>query len=381
MAIMEFKTYFKILKTYMADGYDIPPFFRDLMAMITTVSEEEWGTGKDPSAKLSDETIRSYTKRKLPKKLAEAIVYRLTPEVMAERINELPEKTRELLASDLAGYDAEINKANVAQKTADIFVQIIHQTAGLVEQSTLVTQKRQQMALELKNRYGSYLLNETNGFCPFPGCGKRLTIIANGKLTHAYEIALIDKSKSPAVENLLAMCPQCQATYELDDKNKKLMKELKGIKSLLSDHQQSIDVLENLNLDKGIANVVKKIGKLGEKDLKDSSLDPKEIKQKLSPTEDAALYYTVNGYVIVYFTKIKEIMTNLDKRGEIDYAEVQNQIHAIYLRLKKKKKSRIEIFNEIVDKVHRVTLQNITHCAIVVSYFVQSCEVFDAIAQ
>lgn len=78
---MEFKTLFPIMKKHLADGDDVPYFFRELMAMITTVTEDEWGTGKDPSVKLSDETIRSYTKRKLPKKLACSIVYRLTPEV------------------------------------------------------------------------------------------------------------------------------------------------------------------------------------------------------------------------------------------------------------------------------------------------------------
>jgi len=53
---------------------------------------------------------------------------------------------------------------------------------------------------------------------------------------------------------------------------------------------------------------------------------------------------------------------------------------ALYRRLKKTKKSREEIFNEIVEKIHRVTLQEALYCQIVVSYFIQSCEVFDAIA-
>ena len=59
---MEFNTLFSILKNRLGDGDDVPYFFRELMAMITTVTEEEWGTSKDPSAKkLSDNTIRSYT--------------------------------------------------------------------------------------------------------------------------------------------------------------------------------------------------------------------------------------------------------------------------------------------------------------------------------
>jgi hypothetical protein len=72
-------------------------------------------------------------------------------------------------------------------------------------------------------------------------------------------------------------------------------------------------------------------------------------------------------------------MTNADKRGEIDYDEVQDQIHAMYKKLKKAKKSKVDIFNEIAQKIHKVSLMDENLCQIVVSYFVQSCEVFDAI--
>lgn len=54
---MEFKTLFPILKKYLADDADVPDFFRELMSMITTVTEEEWGTGKDPSTRAKDETL------------------------------------------------------------------------------------------------------------------------------------------------------------------------------------------------------------------------------------------------------------------------------------------------------------------------------------
>lgn len=65
---MDFKTLFSILKKHMADGDDVPYFFREIMAMITTVTEEEWGSSKDPSVKTKDETLRNYAKRGLSKK-------------------------------------------------------------------------------------------------------------------------------------------------------------------------------------------------------------------------------------------------------------------------------------------------------------------------
>ncbi len=100
----------------------------------------------------------------------------------------------------------------------------------------------------------------------------------------------------------------------------------------------------------------------------------------------AAALYMVRVQSILYmlienYTDLKEIMINLDKSGEIDYDEIQDQIHALYKKLKKANKPHLEIFNEIADKIHRVTLQDAIFCQIVVSYFVQSCEVFDAITE
>ena len=74
-------------------------------------------------------------------------------------------------------------------------------------------------------------------------------------------------------------------------------------------------------------------------------------------------------------------MVSLDKRGEIDFEEIQNQMKAIYRRLNKANKSKMDIYREITEKVHRVTLQDDIYCQIVVSYFIQSCEVFDATAE
>lgn len=368
------------MKGYLADGDDVPAFFRELMATITTVTEEEWGTAKDPSAKLSDETIRSYTKRKLPKKLASTIVYRLTPDRLSRRINKLKKTAREMFAAEMKAYDATITADNIGEKVTGLLVGIIQTSAGLVPKNELAIQRQAHLAVDLKSKYGDYLFGETSGYCPFPGCGRELGVMSTGRVQRVYEVGLIDKSKGLEPSNLLAMCPQCHATYLLDS-NKKLMKELLNVKRMLSAHHQSVHLLDDLPLEKGIIGVIGKISKLGEKDLEGASLDPKEIKQKLSPAKDAAIYILVNGYVTAYFLKIREIMTNLDKRGEIDYDEMQDQIHAMYKRLKKVHKSRMEIFNEIVGRIHRITLQDEVYCQIVVSYFIQSCEVFDAITE
>ena len=43
--------------------------------------------------------------------------------------------------------------------------------------------------------------------------------------------------------------------------------------------------------------------------------------------------------------------------------------------------SQTVIFDKLVDWLHRNTDEDVEICAIVVSYFIQSCEVFDAISE
>ena len=347
--------------------------------MITDVSEEEWDTQKTPSTKLTKEnTLRNYSKRGLSKKFAESIVYRLDKDLFVEAINQRSVTVRELLADDFKVYDAIVMEANIGELLADCFVEIIRSSAGLVQQSALEKQVQHKNALELKNKYDDYLVNEANHTCPFPGCRRELMILRAGKIDSSYEVSLIDEKKVPEVNNLLALYPNCYATYSIDFSTK-VTKQLSGVKKILVGHGQNITLLENLSLEKGIVDVLKKIKKLNQTDLSDASLDPKEITQKINPEDNFALYMTINSYVNVYYVRIREIMTNADKSGEIDYDEAQDQIHAMYKKLKKVKKSRVDIFNEFAQKIHKVSLMDEILCQIVVLYFVQRCEVFDAI--
>lgn len=378
---MEFKEFFNLMKNRISDGMDIPEFFPELISMITNVPDEKWDTPKDPATtKTKENTIRSFVKSGLSKKFARSVVYNLQPENFVDSINSRDTSIRQLLASDYIAYDATANAANIGKLLADCFVETIKESAGLVDNDLLAAQKRQQVAVDLKRKYGEFLLSEADYVCAFPGCGNRLSITNKGKITYLYEVGIIDKQKAPEIDNLLALCPRCYGLYSIDD-DKKKMKELSNIKKVLNTRLITDELLSEANLEKGIVGVITKVSKIKSKDLENASLDPKEIVEKLSPDENVILYNTVRMYVMTYFVRVREIITNLDKRGEIDYEEIQDLIHGLYRKLKKAKKSNTEIFNDIVSKIHSLSMQDEIYCQIVVSYFIQSCEVFDAITK
>lgn len=381
MGNMEFPTLFSILRKRLSDGYNAPMYCRELFAQLTEVSEEEWGTPKDPETKITKEaTLRSFTKRGLPRKFAQAIVYRLTPDNLAARINERPVTTRQLLSEDLSAYVPEVTADTVGKVIADMMVDIIRRTAGLVSQDALKQEKQRELFADWKAKYGDYLYEECDGFCPFPGCGKQLSAVADSKVSRVYEISLVDKTKKVTTDNLIALCPMCHATYQMDDSKAKT-KELANVKALLITHGQSARLLEGIALEKGIVGVLRRLADLKEKAFFKAELDPKELTKKVNPTDNYILYLTVKNNVTTYFLKIRELMTNLDRRGLIDYEALQDQMKAIYKRLKKSHLSQMEIFREITEKLHRTSLQDDVYCQIVVCYFIQSCEVFDAVAE
>lgn len=378
---MDFPTLFSILRKRLSDGYNAPMYCRELFAQFTEVSEEEWGTLKDPETKITKEaTLRSFTKRGLSRKFAQAIVYRLAPDNLAARINERPVATRQLLSEDLSAYVPEVTADTVGKVIADMMVDIIRRTAGLVSQDALKQEKQRELFADWKAKYGDYLYEECDGFCPFPGCGKQLSAVADSKVSGVYEISLVDKTKKVTTDNLIALCPMCHATYQMDDSKAKT-KELANVKALLITHGQSARLLDGIALEKGIVGVLRRLADLKEKAFFKAELDPKELTKKVNPTDNYILYLTVKNNLTTYFLKIREIMTNLDRRGLIDYEALQDQMKAIYKRLKKSHLSQMEIFREITEKLHRTSLQDDVYCQIVVCYFIQSCEVFDAVAE
>ena len=378
---MDFPTLFSILRKRLSDGYNAPMYCRELFAQLTEVSEEEWGTLKDPETKITKEaTLRSFTKRGLSRKFAQAIVYRLAPDNLAARINERPVATRQLLSEDLSAYVPEVTADTVGKVIADMMVDIIRRTAGLVSQDALKQEKQKELFADWKAKYGDYLYEECDGFCPFPGCGKQLSAVADSKVSRVYEISLVDKTKKVTTDNLIALCPMCHATYQMDDSKAKT-KELANVKALLITHGQSARLLDGIALEKGIVGVLRRLADLKEKAFFKAELDPKELTKKVNPTDNYILYLTVKNNVTTYFLKIREIMTNLDRRGLIDYEALQDQMKAIYKRLKKSHLSQMEIFREITEKLHRTSLQDDVYCQIVVCYFIQSCKVFDAVAE
>ena len=85
-----------------------------------------------------------------------------------------------------------------------------------------------------------------------------------------------------------------------------------------------------------------------------------------------------------YYHFVRKHLSELDDAGS-NFKIIANQVQNYYLKLARSKgKSQSDIYYDIVDWImHKLSLSNDYRiaCEIVVSFFVQNCEVFDEISK
>ena len=74
---------------------------------------------------------------------------------------------------------------------------------------------------------------------------------------------------------------------------------------------------------------------------------------------------------------MRNIIKQLDENGEIKYELLQASVKLKYLQLKDRSTSQEEIFIQLVDYFKNISNQSDSVCRIVVSYFIQNCDVFE----
>ena len=91
------------------------------------------------------------------------------------------------------------------------------------------------------------------------------------------------------------------------------------------------------------------------------------------------LYMKIRGYVAAYYGMADEWLQQMDQEGGQRFQPFCNMMKINYMKLAMQNLPQKVIFDNLAE-LHANTNQDETACEIVVAYFVQKCEVFDAIA-
>lgn len=242
------------------------------------------------------------------------------------------------------------------------------------------------------------LLAEVDQRCPL--CNTDLIKRAKEKTLYRYTItriypeyldstqkdeydALKSKPSSPDdIINKICLCDECSASY-IFNPSIAIYDRLLRIKKQAS-FGHLVSSLSDNSLDEKIVEILGKLNLINpdSEPIASSRMKPIKLVNKIKP-DNYLLIKAIRDDNDVYYTFIKEKLSQMDE-FKSSFRLIASQVRTTFLTLDNEGKSQDGIYQSIIEWILKKMLLPKTYYAaahIVVSFFVQSCEVFDEIPE
>lgn len=397
---MDFSEYLQLLHKYVGTDVKQQDFLLFLIheLMHEPVTEEEikddelekyypyYGNKKNKSM-LSK--IYAGDEKVLPKSKARQIrnAYDFKKCGLLDLLSSLSDDKKRQLIQNLSERGFTTTKADVALyccKMMECFLDNLSMGVNIVNASSVVVPADDIPEIyddrDLKRKYGAQLLAEVNNMCPNDRCSTPLYIVSNNCSEPEYEIVQIsDKYSRDNVENLIALCPECSKKYRMNHTEEETER-LANIKTDFSTYNEARYAVSRDELVKGVEKVITKISSIPEKNLMELNLNPAAIKDKIDGS-DNHLLGIISFTNAEYFDDIHDLFKGAEEEGLIDFDRFCYQIRYKYKDIAERGISQRQIFDLLAEWLMGLTNEKKSTCEAVISYFVQKCEVFDAISK
>lgn len=224
------------------------------------------------------------------------------------------------------------------------------------------------------------LFLQQEGKCPLPNCGNKLTYLENKKHSIDLEVIQIDPKADDTANNMLAVCHNCFRrikSHALDLS----IEDLKRVKKYIEETDNAEYELLKEELENEITNVIHRISNFSdEESIAILSFNPVEIENKIEK-QNGLLLKRISHHVEDYFNFISDVLKEADQAGIIHLAQFRKQLRNSFNRIKDMQTNQNEIFDLLVRRLSDITKESAEACAALISYFVQECDIFDAIAK
>ena len=239
---------------------------------------------------------------------------------------------------------------------------------------------------------GLVLYDEVGGICP--KCTKPLMRKSNGRMTKLFEVAHIypysprphevdllksEERLSEDVDdegNLIALCRDCHKIFDNP-------RTIEGYREMVA-IKKELQCLSNLkkswfdnSIDDEINKVIASLASYSGEALEELSLEAITVDSKSDETLGILVKLKIKNYVRYFYSDIKSKFSELDKVKPYTSDTIYSQVKTYYLKLKKGNLNQPQIFSALTDWIKNSTDCKSTEVSeIMVSFFVQNCEVY-----
>lgn len=385
----------KILHSYIGtecDNQDYIVYLQTLIMRAPMNEEEEKADDEDNyypykgSANEKDFLLRVYNGSKtLPKKKARMIKKYYNPTVFKAAFSLIENSARTNFVNELHAAGINCTNSELPDYCEELLHLLIDAAAVGVSEIDVALIGENESTLpvyddtELKKKYGVHLLSETNNHCPYYGCFKPLRIGNVPSSVFDYSILRINpKINVETVDNLIALCPECGRKYRVEIDEEKQYR-LEDIKLRLSSMKEAMDILTEDKIVAGIERVIGKIPSIPIERIMELNYKPTQVANKMDKT-DPALFMKINTYVSGYYPDVRDMFKQAEVENGFNYEKFCSQVKFKFTDIKDSGLTQGQIFDELVDWLSGATNEEREPCEVIISYFVQKCEVFDAIS-
>ena len=240
------------------------------------------------------------------------------------------------------------------------------------------------------------LLIETDGKCPL--CRKSLIRDKNGNNVSSYvvtyifplnptaeearELASVKKLNSNlySSHNKTVLCPECSASYQtnmtVDEYNR-----LAALKEGMLTYDKARSRVDDTAIEQEIEEVVRRLAVANPSDYTELKYEAVSVADKI-PKDNALFFQKIFNNVVERFNCIKDIFNQLNGEQRLNFEEVASEMRLAFLKANKDGLPQEQVFEILVGKIRGSNRSlSISACEAVVAFFVQDCEVFDAVTK
>ena len=237
------------------------------------------------------------------------------------------------------------------------------------------------------------LLAEVESMCPL--CTKPLMYEKNGakhKLfegAHIYplnpsdeEIELLKNEERihPDVNNLnnyIALCKDCHTIFD-NPRTVEEYRKLLNIKKNIISKDKARRKYVDYQIESEIKEVITILAEeFNETEIKKLNMEALKLDEKSDETLVSITKNRIRNEITEYYYYIQEQFAQLDSQYPRSFDAIASQISSFYINLSKTESSQEIIYAQLTEWLSRKTgNSNLGACGIIISFFIQNCEVF-----
>ncbi len=334
------------------------------LLILNCISSKNEGLREEISHISAKQKRNLFENRSSISKIAEKIYPYLDTSTLVEILNEeITGFSIDDFVETFSYYVSNINKENFADKCAETLRKI------LLDSSALFRSAQLEGTASLRSK----LFEEDNGKCP--SCGRSLSLVSSD--ANAIVAIGLDGSSPSASSKVIGLCRKCAELH----RNGKLQKDINKLKENVEIQSSIRNQTCDISFDEKLMVAVDNLFRNFKSQKTKLSLKSLKISQKIDKDKEFALYNKIKANVVMYFPSLYEMFSTLDGDKQRSYEILSSSIKIACIKAEEKAKNKEEVFNYLTDEISIIACCEKSIAEIIVSYFVQSCEVFHEISE